>query len=59
MENINVDNRIDTVDYTLEEAYAVLDDMIATTLSEFDSACDKIDKEYAQSNISATNAAEE
>ena len=52
-------NRIDTVDFSLEEAYEALDDMIETTLSEFDSACDKIDKEYAQGNMSATNAADE
>ena len=34
------------VDYSIEEADAALDDMIETTLAEFDAACDEIDAEY-------------
>ena len=34
------------VDYTIGEAEVALDDMIKETLSEFNSACDKIDAEH-------------
>ena len=48
------------VNYSIEEADAALDVMIATTLSEFDAACQKIDAEYEnQSVVPTQNAAEE
>lgn len=48
------------VTYTIEEADAALNTMIEMTLSEFDSACDKIDTEYAnQSSVSTKIAVEE